>query len=138
MAKKAVIGSIMHKLAHLIYGVIHNDKPFDAPLFGTRTCYSRRYLTLASAGEDGLVFPTLYDAAIVWIGDGELRVRGFEINPFSQAHVAMAWAAEILEDQRPSRLLVSPERPVAISVITSQAELASALSATVAPPLPRC
>lgn len=30
MAKKAVIGAIMHKLAHLIYGVIHNDKPFDA------------------------------------------------------------------------------------------------------------
>lgn len=30
MAKKAVIGAVMHKLAHLIYGVIHNDKPFDA------------------------------------------------------------------------------------------------------------
>lgn len=30
MAKKAVIGAIMHKLAHLIYGVIHTDKPFDA------------------------------------------------------------------------------------------------------------
>ena len=29
MAKKAVIGAVMHKLAHLIYGVIHNDKPFD-------------------------------------------------------------------------------------------------------------
>lgn len=30
MAKKAVIGAIMHKLAHLIYGVIHTYKPFDA------------------------------------------------------------------------------------------------------------
>ena len=30
MAKKAVIGAIMHKLAHLIYGVIHTDRPFDA------------------------------------------------------------------------------------------------------------
>src|SRR5476649_1062296 len=29
MAKKAVIGAVMHKLAHLIYGVIRNDKPFD-------------------------------------------------------------------------------------------------------------
>lgn len=30
MAKKAVIGAIMHKLAYLIYGVIHTDRPFDA------------------------------------------------------------------------------------------------------------
>ena len=29
MAKKAVIGAIMHKLAHLIYGVIHTYRPFD-------------------------------------------------------------------------------------------------------------
>lgn len=29
MGKKAVIGAVMHKLAHLIYGVIHNGKPFD-------------------------------------------------------------------------------------------------------------
>lgn len=29
MARKAVIGAVMHKLAHLIYGVIHNNKPFD-------------------------------------------------------------------------------------------------------------
>jgi transposase len=29
MAKKAVIGAVMHKLAHLIYGVIRNNKPFD-------------------------------------------------------------------------------------------------------------
>jgi len=28
--EKAVIGAIMHKLAHLIYGVIHTDRPFDA------------------------------------------------------------------------------------------------------------
>lgn len=30
MAKKAVIAAVMHKLAHLIYGVIHNGKPFDS------------------------------------------------------------------------------------------------------------
>lgn len=30
MAKKAVIDAIMHKLAHLIYCVIHTDRPFDA------------------------------------------------------------------------------------------------------------
>lgn len=29
MAKKAVIGAVMHKLTHLIYGVIHTNKPFD-------------------------------------------------------------------------------------------------------------
>jgi transposase len=30
MAKKAVICAVTHKLAHLIYGVIRNGKPFDA------------------------------------------------------------------------------------------------------------
>lgn len=30
MAKKSMIGAIMHKLAHLIYGVIPTDKLFDA------------------------------------------------------------------------------------------------------------
>lgn len=30
MAKKAVISAVMHKLAHLIFGVIHTNKPFDA------------------------------------------------------------------------------------------------------------
>lgn len=29
MAKKAVIGAVMHKLTHLIYGVINTNKPFD-------------------------------------------------------------------------------------------------------------
>jgi transposase len=29
MAKKAVIGVVMHNLTHLIYGVIHTGKPFD-------------------------------------------------------------------------------------------------------------
>lgn len=29
MAKKAVIGAAMHKLAHLIYGVIHTNQPFN-------------------------------------------------------------------------------------------------------------
>jgi transposase len=30
IAKKAVIGAVTHKLAHLIYGVIRTGKPFDA------------------------------------------------------------------------------------------------------------
>lgn len=30
MAKRAVIGAVMHKLTHLIYGVIKTGKPFDA------------------------------------------------------------------------------------------------------------
>ena len=30
MAKKPVIGAVMHKLVHLIYGVIRTGKPFDA------------------------------------------------------------------------------------------------------------
>lgn len=29
MTKKAVIGAVMHKLTHLVYGVIHTGKPFD-------------------------------------------------------------------------------------------------------------
>jgi transposase len=29
MAKKAVIGAVMHKLAHLLYGVIRTGRPFD-------------------------------------------------------------------------------------------------------------
>jgi hypothetical protein len=29
MAKKAVICAVMHKLTHLIYGVIRTEKPFD-------------------------------------------------------------------------------------------------------------
>jgi transposase len=29
MSKMAVIGAVMHKLTHLLYGVIHTEKPFD-------------------------------------------------------------------------------------------------------------
>lgn len=29
MAKKAIIAAVMHKLTHLLYGVIHTGKPFD-------------------------------------------------------------------------------------------------------------
>jgi len=43
MAKKAVIGAVMHKLAHLIYGVISNDKPFDP-----------NYLSKGLAIQDGI------------------------------------------------------------------------------------
>jgi transposase len=35
MAKQAVILAVMHKLAHLVYGVIHNGTPFDAN-FGSK------------------------------------------------------------------------------------------------------
>ncbi len=35
MAKKAVILAVTHKLAHLIYGVIHTGKPFDADYLGS-------------------------------------------------------------------------------------------------------
>jgi transposase len=43
MAKKAVIGAVMHKLAHLIYGVIKTNKPFDA-----------NYLAKGLAIQDGI------------------------------------------------------------------------------------
>lgn len=89
----------------------------------------RRTLRVATLRPiDGVenVLPPLYDAAIVWVGDGEIRVRGFEINPTTMAHVAMAWGAEILEDQRPSRLLALCESTDASSVISSQEELESA------------
>jgi transposase len=43
MAKKAVIGAVMHKLAHLIYGVIKTGKPFDA-----------NYLAKGLAIQDGI------------------------------------------------------------------------------------
>lgn len=43
MAKKAVIGAVMHKLTHLIYGVIHTGKPFDA-----------NYLSKGLANQDGI------------------------------------------------------------------------------------
>lgn len=36
MEKRAVIGAVMHKLTHLIYGVIKNDKPFDANYLSNR------------------------------------------------------------------------------------------------------
>ena len=82
-----------------------------------------RVAMLTAIGGGSMVLPQLYDAAIVWVGDGELRVRGFEINPMTKAHVAMAWGAEILEDQRPSRILVPPDGGAAHSMITSQADL---------------
>lgn len=43
MAKKAVVGAVMHKLAHLLYGVIHTGKPFDA-----------NYLVKGLAIQDGI------------------------------------------------------------------------------------
>ena len=36
MAKKAVIGAVTHRLAHLIYGVIRTRKPFDANFLSNR------------------------------------------------------------------------------------------------------
>jgi transposase len=43
MTKKAVIGAVMHKLAHLIYGIIKTGKPFDA-----------NYLAKGLAIQDGI------------------------------------------------------------------------------------
>ena len=43
MAKKAVIGAVMHKLVHIIYGVIRTGKPFDA-----------NYLSKELAIQDGI------------------------------------------------------------------------------------
>jgi hypothetical protein len=80
------------------------------------------------------VLPPLYDAAIVWVGDGQLRVRGFEINPMTMAHVAMVWGAEILADQRPGRVLVPFDGDAATAVITSQADLEKAAAARTGPP----
>lgn len=77
-------------------------------------------------GGKNLILPPLYDAAIVWVGDGRLRVRGFEINPMTKAHVAMAWGAEIVADQRPGRVLVPLDGETEVSVITSQADLEKA------------
>ena len=84
-------------------------------------------------GGRDFVLPPLYDAAIVWVGDGQLRVRGFEINPMTMAHVAMAWGAEILADQRPGRVLVPPDGETEISVITTQADLEKAAAARTGP-----
>ena len=80
------------------------------------------------------ILPPLYDAAIVWVGDGQLRVRGFEINPMTKAHVAMAWGAEILADQRPGRVLVPLDGDETTSVITSQSDLEKAAAARTGAP----
>lgn len=96
---------------------------------------SMRVAKLFGAGDNGMVFPTLYDAAIVWVGDGEIRVRGFEINQITQAHVAMVWGAEILADQRPGRVLVPRDGDAAIALITSQAGLATATVKPASPPM---
>lgn len=93
-----------------------------------------RVANLRPIGGGDSILPPLYDAAIVWVGDGQLRVRGFEINPMTKAHVAMAWGAEILADQRPGRVLVPFDEGTATSVITSQADLEKAAAARTSPP----
>lgn len=92
-----------------------------------------RVANLWPIGGGDSILPTLYDAAIVWVGDGMLRVRGFEINPMTMAHVAMAWGAEIVADQRPGRVLVPLDGDETISVITSQADLEKAAAARTGP-----
>lgn len=84
-------------------------------------------------GGADFVLPPLYDAAIVWVGDGQLRVRGFEVNPMTMAHVAMAWGAEIVADQRPGRILVPLDGDETIPLITSQADLEKAATARTGP-----
>lgn len=92
-----------------------------------------RVATLRPINGGDHVLPPLYDAAIVWVGDGEIRVRGFEINPMTMAHVAMAWGAEILEGQRLNRTLLLPEGTDSSSVITSQEELEAVVPRVAAP-----
>lgn len=87
---------------------------------------SMRVAKLFGSGDGGMVFPTLYDAAIVWVGDGEIRIRGFEINSMTQAHVAMVWGAEILADQKPGRILAPVQGNDNKLVIMSQSELDNA------------
>ena len=84
-------------------------------------------------GGASFILPPLYDAAIVWVGDGRLRVRGFEINPVTNAHVAMAWGAELVADQRPGRVLVPLDGETEVSVITTQADLEKAVAAQTGP-----
>ncbi len=36
LAPKAVVGAVMRKLAHLIYGVIKSGQPFDASFSGLK------------------------------------------------------------------------------------------------------
>ncbi|MDO8048496.1 hypothetical protein O3301_08455 [Janthinobacterium sp. SUN211] len=90
------------------------------------------HLSPIGGGRD-FILPPLYDAAIVWVGDGKLRVRGFEINPMTKAHVAMAWSAEIVADQRPGRVLLPLEGETEISVITTQADLEKVVAAGTGP-----
>ena len=90
------------------------------------------HLSPIGGGRD-FILPPLYDAAIVWVGDGQLRVRGFEINPMTNAHVAMAWGAEIVADQRPGRVLAPLDSDTEISVITSQADLEKAAAVRTGP-----
>ncbi|MDN2700299.1 hypothetical protein O0882_28730 [Janthinobacterium sp. SUN073] len=92
-----------------------------------------RVANLWPIGDGDSILPTLYDAAIVWVGDGKLRVRGFEINPMTMAHVAMAWSAEIVADQRPGRVLATLDGEAEISVITTQADLEKAVAARTGP-----
>lgn len=89
-------------------------------------------LSPVGGGRD-FVLPPLYDAAIVWVGDGRLRIRGFEVNPMTKAHVAMAWGAEILADQKPGRVLVPLDGDATSSVITSQADLEQLVAAQTGP-----
>lgn len=97
----------------------------------------RRHMVVATLSPIGngvdFILPPLYDAAIVWVGDGRLRVRGFEINPMTKAHVAMAWGAEIVADQRPGRVLIPLDGEAEISVITTQADLEKAAAARPGP-----
>ena len=92
-----------------------------------------RVAHLSPIGGASFILPPLYDAAIVWVGDGQLRVRGFEINPMTKAHVAMAWGAEILADQRPGRVLVPLDGETEVSVITTQVDLEKAVAARTGP-----
>lgn len=111
-------------------GIFSMNEQFEKDF--RRTMRVAHLRPIAGGGRD-FILPPLYDAAIVWVGDGQLRVRGFEVNPMTMAHVAMAWGAEILADQRPGRVLVPLDGDETTSVITSQADLEKAAAARTGP-----
>ena len=111
-------------------GIFSMNEQFEKDF--RRTMRVANLRPIAGGGRD-FILPPLYDAAIVWVGDGQLRVRGFEVNPTTMAHVAMAWGAEILADQRPGRVLVPLDGDETTSVITSQADLEKAAAARTGP-----
>lgn len=51
LAPKTVVGAVMRKLTHLIYGVIKSGKPFGATVAISRVAFQDGIWPLASVGE---------------------------------------------------------------------------------------